>query len=476
MHTPLYQKTLCFVFLLLLGFQSVAQKQWTLQECVEHAIKNNISVKQSEISVQQSGIGLTQKQLQMLPTANGSASHNYNFGRSVDPFSNQFTTEQIQSDNVSLSGNLTLFNGFQLQNELKQSRLDYLASNYDLQKIRNDISLNVVSSFLQVLYAQEALTSTKNQQERSQKQRDRTKALTDAGSLTQGDLLDAESLLAADEVALINAENNLTIALLSLAQLMELETIDGFSVAKPASEIPDISILSQTPQAIYQSAQQILPELKSAETKVLSANKGLAVARGGRLPRLSAFGSLSTGYSSASRRSAGSQFLGLFPNGSVTEFGDSVLAPISITTFEDTPFNEQFDQNYSKSVGFSLSIPIFNGWATESSIKRAKLAVISAGLNEDLQKQQVLKSIQQAYADASGAQRKYAASQKSYNALQASFNYSQKKFDAGIVSSLEFLIAKNNFAKAESDLLQAKYDYIFRVKVLDFYAGKALTL
>jgi outer membrane protein len=464
-------------FIALIFFQpAYSQKKWTLQECVDHALKNNISIRQSEIVLQQSKISLTQKKLQFLPSINGSASHNYNFGRSVDPTTNQFTTEQIQSDNISVSSNITLFNGLQLQNELKQNRLDYLANSYDLKKNMNDISLSVVSSFLQVLFAQDALTASVNQRDRSLKQRDRTKALTDAGSLTQGNYLDAEAQLATDEVAVITAENNLTIALLSLAQLLELQTIDGFSVERPASEIPDISILSQTPMSIYQSAQQHLPELKSSQTRVMSAKAGLSVARGARYPRLSAFASLGTGYSSASQRLSGSQFLGLFPNGSFTTFGDTVLSPLYITNLEDTPFDDQIDQNYNRSVGFSLSIPIFNGWATEGGVKRARLNVLNTELSEDLQNQQVLKSIQQAYADATGSQKKYAAAQRSFDALQASFTYTQKKFDGGLVSSFEWLTAKNNFAKAELDLLQAKYDYIFRVKVLDFYAGKPLTL
>lgn len=471
-------KLICTILLVALFSSSViAQKQWTLQECVEHALKNNISVKQSEVSLKQTGLSLTQKQIQFLPSINGSGSHSYNFGRSIDPFTNQFTTQQIQSDNISLSGNITLFNGLQLQNELRQSRLDYIAGSYDLQKIRNDISLNVVSSFLQVLYADEALIAANNQKERSKKQYDRTKALTDAGSLTQGDLLNSESQLATDELSAITAENNYTIALLSLAQLLELDNADGFRIARPETTLPDVSVLAQSPAEIYNLSQQVLPELKSAETRVLSAKKGLAVARGSRYPRLSAFGSLSTGYSSASQRSSGAPvFVGLFPNGSITNGGDTVLSPIYTSDFEDTPFNDQFDQNYNKSVGFSLSIPILNGWATESGIRRAKLNVLNAELNEDLQKQQVLKSIQQASADARGAQKKYDAAQRNYNALQASYNYTQKKYDGGLISYLEWFTAKNSFAKAESDLLQAKFDYIFRVKVLDFYAGKPLSL
>src|SRR5574338_770418 len=282
-----------------------AQQAWTLQQCVDHALKNNISVKQSELGVRQAELTKTQKALQMAPSLNGSASHSYNYGRSVDPFSYTFTTEQIQSDNLSLSANITLFNGFQLQNELRQSRLDYLSTSYDLQKIRNDISLNVVSAFLQVLYAKEQLTASRNQQDRSLKQRDRTKILTDAGSLTHGDFLDAEAQLALDEVVAINAENTVVISLLSLAQLLELDTVENFDIAAPPSTLPDLSTLALSADAIYKLSEEYLPEMKSSLYKVQSAEKGLSIARGARFPRLSAFGSISSGYSSAAQRFAG---------------------------------------------------------------------------------------------------------------------------------------------------------------------------
>ena len=471
LNTILFSSFLIITPLLLKG-----QETWSLQRCVEHALKNNISVKQSEISMEQAKISLLQKKMQMAPTVNGSASNNYNFGRSVDPYTYTFTTEQIQSVNFSLNGNLTLFNGFQLQNELKQSQLDFRASEFDLEKIRNDISLNVTSSFLQVLYAKEQLMAAKNRNEQSIKERDRTKALTEAGSLTQGNLLDAEAQLASDELAFINAENQFTVANLTLFQLLELNESDSIIVEEPVTDVPDLSVFSLESQAVFQLAEQSLPELKSSAYKERSAVRALAIARGARYPRLSFFGSLGTGYSNTTQRFIGSKFVGLFPTGSVTNKGDTVLGQVFSSTREKTPFEDQLNQNYSKSMGFSLNFPLFNGWSVNGNVSRAKLNMKNAQYGTELIRKQVFKSIQQAHADAYGAQKKYYASQKSRDAMRSSFSFTEKKYKGGLLSSLDFLTVKNNLSKAESDFLQAKYDYIFRVKVLDFYAGKKLSL
>ena len=471
-NIPVFSFLLLIAPLLLKG-----QETWSLQKCVEHALKNNISVKQSEISLEQAKISLQQKKLQMAPSLNGSASNNYNYGRSVDPYTYTFTTEQIQSANFSLNGNLTLFNGFQLQNELKQSQLDFRVSEFDLEKIRNDISLNVTSAFLQVLYAKEQFTASRNRSEQSVKERDRTNALMVAGSLTQGNLLDAEAQLANDELALINTENQFAVANLTLAQLLELNESDSIIVEEPVTDVPDLSVFSLTPQAIFQLAEQSLPELKSSAFKRESAARGLSIARGARSPRLSAFGSFSSGYSSTTTRPTGkTQFIGLIPTSSITSAGDSVFSPLYITPREKTPFDKQVNQNFNKAFGFSLNIPLFNGWSVNGNISRAKLNVKNAEYGIELLRKQVFKSIQQAYSDAFGAQKKYYASQKSRDAMRSAFTFTEKKYKGGLISSLDFLTSKNNLSKAESDFLQAKYDYIFRVKVLDFYAGKKLSL
>jgi outer membrane protein len=424
------------------------QKEWTLKECVDYAVQNNLSIKQQYLNTELSSIKQFQSKMALAPTLNGSAGSSYNWGRSLDPFSYQFTNEEVRSTNLSLNGNVTLFNGFQLQNSLKQSKLDYLASQSDLKKIQNDISLNVVSAYLQSLFGKEQLKVFANRVNESSKQRDRTRIFVEAGTMTRGNLLDAEAQLANEELNKVTAENEYATASLNLIQLLQLDSTPDFKIQDPKPELPPMEILSQSPEQIYQAALKHLPEVKSVEMKVASAEKGLAIANGELYPRLSMYGSYSTGFSSAT---------------------------ISPSTFERTPYKDQLDNNLTKSLGISLSIPIFNGWSAQSNVSRSRINMMNATLSADITRQQVYKSIQQAYTDAKSAQKKYDATLKSSEALEEAYQYAEKRFNAGISSSLEFLTATNNLTKAKTELLQAKYDFIFKVKVLDFYAGNPLT-
>ncbi len=463
-----------FIFFATTTF-SYSQKLWTLRECVDYALQNNISIKQNEINTALAGINYIHNAASMLPSVNGSASQSYNYGRSGDPFSYTFTNNSIRSNNLSLNANITLFNGFQMQNTLRESKLNFLAGKYDLQKISNDISLNVVSDYLQILYSIDLLSSAQNRVDEFTKQRDRTKLMSDAGSVTKSNFLDAEAQLATEEYNRVAAENQLNNAYLGLAQLLELDSVAAIKIAVPELDIADISILSQTPQSVFVAAQN-LPEIKSADTKVLAAEKGLAVARGAYSPRLSMFGSLSSGYSSTTQRPVGGPiFNGLNVSG-ITDSGDSVRVPSYSYKYQKTPFGDQLTDNFQKSFGFNLNIPLFNGWSANTGVKRAKLNLQNSKYSADLIRNQLFKSIQQAFADALAAQKKFAAAQKSTDAFKESFTYAQKKFDAGLLSSVEFITQRNNLSKAQTDLLQAKYDFVFRVKILDFYSGKPLTL
>jgi outer membrane protein len=461
--------------LLLTGVNVSAQKIWTLKECVDYALQNNISVKQSEIATQISEINQTQSFYNLFPSLNGNGSYSTNSGRSVDPTSYLFTTSTIQSGNVSLSSNVTLFNGFQLQNELKQSKLNYMSSKYDLEKLKDDISLNVAAAYLQILYSQEQIKASADRLDALKKQSARTKLLTDAGTLPAGSLLDAEAQVANEEYTKVVAENSLVSSYIILTQLLNLDSIGDFKTENPKAEIPDQSILNIPVSDIYAASLKIKPEIKSADYKVLSAEKGLAISRGAYSPRLSLFGSLSSSYSSESQRLLGLPVLGGYsPTGSITSGGDSVLTPFYNYAYEKTPLKDQFDNNFYKSVGVSLSIPIFNGLSTRTSVQRAKLNYENAKYSAEFTKSQLYKSIQQAYADAVAALNKYKASEKSVDALTQSFNYTEKKFNAGLITSLDFLTARNTLTLAESNLLQAKYDFIFRLKVLDLYQGKSI--
>lgn len=467
----------CLAFTLILfgNVSAYAQKAWTLKECVDYALENNITVKQNALNSGLNELTVTQNKYALLPSLNSSASRNWNFGRTIDPFTNLYTNQQVSSDNISLNSNLTLFSGFQLLNTLKQSKLDYMAGVSDLQKIKNDISLNVISAYLQVLYAKEQLKVAAARVAQSQEQRDRVKRMVDAGTMVQGNLLDAESQLSNEELSNVTAVNQLTIAKLTLTQLLQLQSPEGFDVQSPDVILPDVSVAALSPAQIYELALKSLPEVKAAETRLLSAEKGVTIAKGAYYPRLTAFGSISSFYSSSSEnRIAGFTDNGLQPNGNVTTSGELVLAPSNTPVFEKYSYVDQLDNNVNKGVGLSINIPLFNGLTTRTNVNRAKLNYENAKFSADLTRNQVFQSIQQAHADATAAKMKYDATEKNLKAFEEAFQYAEKRFNAGLLNSLEYLTSTNNLTRTKIELLQAKYDFIFRVKVLDFYAGNPL--
>jgi outer membrane protein len=467
---------LILVSLFFIGsLQSNAQQAWTLQECINYALSHNISVKQSELNTESSKANYQQSIAGFFPSINGNASQNYYYGRSIDPTSNQFTTNQVRSNNFSLSGSIPLFDGLQLQNSLRQSKLNYQSSQFDLQKIKNDISLNVVTFYLQVLYNRELLKTTQEQVNASKGERDRTQRMYELGSVSKGNFLDLEAQYSSDEVRLITAQSQLDQSLLSLTQLLELDSANNFNIVEPAVEVPAVNAIDSNVSNIYAAALTTQPDIKSSEYKVMSAEKGLSIARGSRYPRLTLGGSLSTNYSSASQDVTG------FTYGTQPQIGtvyDSIPVYSVVQTitplYGDKSFKKQFDDNLSKSIGFNLSIPIFNGWSAKTNITHARINLQQTRLNHEATKKALYKSVQQAVADANAAYKKYVASDRSVQALQEAFSYNNQKYNLGLISTYDFLLSKNNLAKAQADLLQAKYDYIFRVKILDFYQGKPL--
>jgi outer membrane protein len=450
-----------------------AQKAWTLRECVDHALKNNIQIKQSELNMDLADVTRDQSLFGMFPSLNAGASHSYYFGRSVDPTTYQFTTNEIRSSNFSLSSSVAIFEGFQLQNSLKQSKLNYLSAKFDLEKIRNDISLNVVTFYLQVLYNKDLVNQAKEQLDASKVQRDRIKEMENLGSASRGNLLDMEAQLATDELRLVNAQSQYDAAVLSLAQLLELETVAGFSVDTLSFAAPLVDISSLNVSSIYEAALKTQPDIKSSEYRVESAKKGLSIARGAFYPRLSLSGSISSAYSSSRER-----ITNLALDTVLFGFTQS-LQPVYtfdyIPTYEKTPFSDQIDENLSKSVGLNLVIPLFNGLQTRSGIRRAKIYLRQAQLNDESTRKSLFKSVQQAVNDVAAANNRFSAALRSADALTESYSFNKQKFDLGMLNSYDFLISKNNYSKAQADLLQAKYDLIFKLKILDFYMGKPLT-
>lgn len=446
---------------------------WTLKKCIDHALEHNIQIKQTKLNVDMQAANLLQSKANLLPRINAFASHNYNFGRSVDPFTNDFVTQKIQSNSFSISGNITLFSGLTNLNAVKQKEEDWKASKFDSDKASNDISLAVASNYLAILFNMDIEKVANNQVTLTKNQLKRMNKLVTAGSIPRGDLLDIEAQHAMDELQLIESQNNLAISILTLQQLLDLDPSQEFSIAIPNLNIAVGTSVNGTPGQIYDAATSIMPEIKAARHRLNSSTHGLAIAKGSLMPTLSLGGSYGTGYSDGRLRSVGVPAFSLDSMG-ITASGEGVYFANYTNTFETTPFSNQIKDNINQNVGFNLSIPIFNGWQSRTSIKLANIALKNAEYEVQLERQKIKESIERAYLEAGTALKKYHASKKTVESLEESFKYSTQKFDVGLITPFEFNDSKNRLAKASSELVQAKYDFIYKTKILDFYQGNSL--
>ena len=445
------RKYLVMFFCLVLFTSLKSQEVWTLEKCVEYALSNNIQVKQQLLMVKNEQALLQQDKLSLLPSLNGGASHGYNFGQTIDRYSNKFATDRVQTDNFYLSSSVTLFEGFQKINQIKQRKSDLEATRYDTDKFMDDIMLGIATGYLQILFYNELVKTTENQLKATELQSERLKKLVDAGALAQGDFYTLEAQRAMENSQVVNARNNLDIANLTLVQMLDLPTAEGFEIESPDLEMQ--LTLAVSPDHIYGFALETQPVIKSAELRVKSSEIGLTMAQGGQSPSLTLQGSLGTGFSGANK------------------IYDSITFAPSLK-----PFADQIKDNFNRSISLNLNVPIFNGWATRTAISRAKINVENQKYNLELSKLQLRKTIQQAYADAKAALNNYEASTIGVNAARESFRYADQKFSVGLLNSVDYNNSKKDLQKAESDQLRAKYEFIFKSTVLDFYMGKPLSL
>jgi outer membrane protein len=456
-----------------------AQKKWTLEDCIKYALENNIQVKQSQLSAESDKITATQGKLSMLPNLNGSVSHNYNWGRNIDPSSNSYTDQQTQSNSFALTSSVDLFNGLQKVNAIRQNNSNYMASKYDAEKMKNDIILRIGQAYLQILFNKEQVEISGNQVDMTNQQIERTKKLFDAGSIAKSSLLEIQAQGALEESNLVAAQNQLELSYLDLMQLLDLKTTEEFDIVKP--DIKQLGDIRLVPSAqVFAYAQGVMPEIKSAEFRLESAYRGLAIARSQRYPSLSLSGYFGSNYADNyldyTKIKSATTFTGAPTNYTVAGTGQKIIQDYTSYEFEKMTFKDQLDRNLSKSIRFTLSIPIFNGYQVNSNVSKAKLNTLNATYNLQLQKNQLQKSIEQAYTDAQGAYKAYVASQKTVTSFQESFNYTQQKFDVGMMNGVDYNDAKNKLIKAQSDLLRAKYNFIFKKVILDFYQGNPVTL
>ncbi len=469
-------KKLTVIFFLLSAFWGYGQKQWSLEECIVYARENNLTLKLQQLNVQLAELSVIRNKAALLPGVSAGATHNYNYGRTVDMYTNQFATDRVQSNNFYLSGNVTVFNGFRLINSCKQSELDAEAARLDAVQTTQDISLSIATAYLQVLYSLELVNNAHNQLNITKLQLDRTRKLFEAGAVSRGNYLSLEAQAASEESQLVNAENQLSIAYLTLAQMLDLEDISSFRIVVPEISLPDTAgFLLQNPDDIYRFALTSQPGVQSSEIRIESAEKSLDIARAGRYPMLSLSGSWGSGYSGASKRITDISMNGYDTTGITSESNtEFVLSPSFSYSYETTPFADQIKDNVNKSIGLTLSVPIFNRFNTSTAIKQAKINVDMARIGFEQEKRNLQKTIQQAYNDAAGALKRYQAAKKQVAALQESFKYMEVRFEEGAANPVEYSDSKNKLITAESDMLQARYEFIFRSKILDFYLGKEI--
>lgn len=441
------------VFLVLVNVNLIAQQgEWTLEECIEYARKNNLQVKNKEFDAAIAKNTLETTKAEIFPSLNAAAEQNFSFGRSVDPYSYEFTEDNVISNNFYIYTSLNVFNGLKHWKKRERDHYSLLANQALIEATKNDISLSIALAYMQILFDNEILKINKQQVAVTQQQLERTEKLLEAGTVARGSLLEIKSQLANEQLEVVNAQNNLDFSVLGLVQLLELDSVAGFTVASPGIDEPSLLPgIGLSDSAMSFSLEQ-LPEITASKYLINSYEKELAMRVCDRYPSLSLTGSVYTGYSNARV---------LF-----NENGEEILYP----------FPDQFTDNAYRSVGLNLRVPVFNNLSVKNSIESAKVQVLKAENNLAQTRNEIRKKIQEAYAQAVAAYKKYYASKVSLEMANEAFNYAEQKFNLGIISSVDYNTSKNKLAKANSELVQAKYEYVFRKSILDFYAGKPLTI
>jgi len=468
---------LIFSFILSIHAQdaNVNKIKWTLKECVDYAIENNLTVKQSEYDIILSEIDKKDAVGNFLPNLNLNGSQSWNSGLTTDASTGVLVNETTQTANGGISSGITIYSGLQNQNQIRRTNLSILASRYQLDKIKDDISINVINAYLQVLFNKEAVNVALPQLEISMEQLQRTNKLVEAGTLPKGDLLDIQATLANDEQNLIITQNNTKISLISLAQLLQLTDYENFNIADEEIEsLPLINLSNYSVDAIFDKALENRNQILVARTNIEIAERDIKLAKGALQPTLSGF------YNWNSRYSNRDQIIGFNPDpinptrviGIVEGTGQNVVAPnrVPIVGGPDA-FFDQINRNKGSSFGLSLRVPVLNGFRASNNVKRAKVQFEKQKTRLGEEELLLEKIIHQIYADALGALKLYEASHKSLDAQTESFRYAQEKFNVGVMNSFDFSQVKNRLVSADSNFLRAKYDFIFKIKLLEFYYG-----
>ena len=441
-------------FLLLLAFlvlsstvkaQDYDVASLSLQEAVDIAVENNLTLKRSQLNQLNNEAALVEARGQRLPSFSLAGSGTYNWGRSLNNVTDLFENRSFGNVGVGASASVPLFAGGQVANSINQAKLNLEVGRFNVEATQNDITLNVINLFVNVVFAKEQVKIAESQLKTSVDQLQRTTRLVEAGSLPISERLDLEAQKATGELEVINAKNNLRLAKLNLSQQLLIPFSEDFDVSVPDLEVEDYPLEDVSAIQIFDIAVETMPEVKSAELSILSAEYGERIAKGAFLPSVSIGGGLNSNYSTIS------------------------ISP-------DPRFLSQMNDNLSQALRMDLSIPIFSNFRNKASLQRARVQKSLSEVQSQEVKNQLRQDIETSYTNAYAARQSYQASLTRVASLEEAFRMAQQRFDVGALNSVDFQVAQNNLFGAQADLLNAKYEYIFRVKVLDFYLGKPITL
>lgn len=433
-----------FIIASVVTMPAYAQQKWDLKQCIDHAIANNLTIKLQEAQREQSKVELSTAKNSFLPDLNGSASHSFNFGRSLQA-DNTYQSLNTQNTGLNLNTSIPLFSGLQKINNVALSKLNLQAAMEDLNKAKEDISIQVASAYLQVLFNEELVKVANEQLALSKEMLEQKTAFYKNGKASQAEWYEAKARVAQDELSAVQAENNLRLSLLDLSQLLELPSPDDFAIVSPATDSIAGLKIQTSPAEVYAEAVLTKPSVKAAQYRLEGAEKSIRTAKGAYYPQLSFGAGISTNF-------------------------------YNVSGMENGNFGSQLRDNFSQYIGFSLSVPIFNRFETRNRVRSARIQQHTYYWQLEESKKNLYKEIQQAYYNAVNAETQYQSSLTADEAAQASFLLMKEKYTNGKANATEYNESRTAWMKAVSDRLQAKYDYLFRTKILDFYRGIPLTL
>jgi outer membrane protein len=471
--------TRILVFLLVIMNYSVSAQiqKWSLEDCVEYAKTNNLSIKQAQYNIANTALGLKQNKLNRLPSVNGSVGAGNQYGRTIDPVTNSFETQQIGFNSFSISGGLTVFGGNVINNSIKQGKLNLEAAQFDASAAANDIGLNIAAAFLNILLSEELLANAEKRLELSTEQLNVIEKQINAGVLPDVAKFDVLAQVALDRQTVVDAENAVEINLLNLQQLMQLDPTPDFDIIRPTINLEDrVNETSFRTEEVYIQAVSSQPQVLAADKRSESAEVGVSIAKGALYPTINVFGSLNTNYSSLGRTLTGLQ--------TVTSVQDLKLngVPVSlefqnqVPVFESNPYTSQLRDNFGQSVGISMQVPIFNNSRSRINIERAELGLLNNQAANLQVRQQLKAAVQRAIADLKSASKSLDAANQTLSAADIALDNARKRFEIGAINNFEFTTARNNFDRATADYTRARYQYLFNLKIVEFYQGKGLTL